>query len=48
MNKKNDQTPPDEFYFDDCPICRAMREGRANTEEGLKAAFDEAKKMQEQ
>ena len=29
-------------YFDDCPICQAMKEDRANTMEELKVAFDEA------
>ena len=30
--------------FDDCPICRAMRDGRADTLEGLTEAFREAKR----
>ncbi|MCX6717744.1 MAG: hypothetical protein NTU76_03670 [Candidatus Taylorbacteria bacterium] len=31
--------------FDDCPICQAMKNGKANTVEGLKKAFDEANKI---
>ncbi|MEI8123638.1 MAG: hypothetical protein WCG60_00500 [bacterium] len=31
--------------FDDCPICQAMKNGKANTMEGLKNAFDEANKI---
>ena len=34
-------------FFDDCSICRAMKEGRASTEEGLKNAFKEAAKRRE-
>ncbi len=30
---------------DDCAICRAMKEGRAGTEEGLLKAFAEAEKQ---
>lgn len=29
--------------FDDCPICQAMKEGKAGTEEELKEAFRKAK-----
>lgn len=32
-------------YFDNCPICQAMKEGRANTMEELKKAFDEANRV---
>lgn len=48
MNKKsrNNGTPSDRF-FDDCPICRAVREaekkGRDLTEAELKEAFQKAK-----
>lgn len=31
-------------YFDDCPICQAMKNGTADTLEGLVNAFKEAKK----
>ena len=41
---------PDEFYFDDCPICKAMRaadeRGRALSSEELKRAFKKANKKQ--
>lgn len=30
-------------FFDDCPICQAMKEGKAGTEEELKEAFRKAK-----
>ena len=30
-------------FFDDCPICQAMKEGKAGTLEELKAAFQKAK-----
>lgn len=30
-------------FFDDFPICRAMKEGKAGTEEELKEAFQKAK-----
>lgn len=37
-----------EFYFDDCPICRAMKKAEIKGEnlsmDELKQAFDEAKK----
>jgi hypothetical protein len=36
-NKKED------FEFDDCPICQAMKEGKAGTLEELKEAFRKAK-----
>ena len=32
-------------YFDNCPICQAMKEGRADTVEELKVAFDEANRI---
>lgn len=31
--------------FDDCPICQAMKNGEANTVEGLKKVFDEANEL---
>lgn len=34
-----------EHLDDDCPICRAMKEGRAETEEELIEAFREAKRQ---
>ena len=34
------------FLSDDCAICRAMKEGRACTEEELRAAFAEAERQQ--
>ncbi len=33
-------------YFSDCSICQAMKDGRADTMEGLKRAFDEANAQQ--
>ncbi|MBU2037315.1 hypothetical protein KJ866_03925 [Patescibacteria group bacterium] len=30
-------------FFDDCPICQAMKEGKAGTSEELKEAFQKAK-----
>lgn len=35
----------DEFEFDDCPICQAMKEGKAGTMEDLKEAFQKAKEQ---
>jgi len=36
----------DDFEFDDdCPICKAMKEGRAGTMEELKEAFKKAKEQ---
>lgn len=32
-------------YFDDCPICQAMKAGKANTLEELKQAFQKAKEQ---
>jgi tetratricopeptide (TPR) repeat protein len=40
-NKKNNQVWEG---FDDCPICRAMKDGTANNLEGLEKAFKEAEK----
>ncbi|TSC92667.1 MAG: hypothetical protein CEN89_535 [Candidatus Berkelbacteria bacterium Licking1014_7] len=31
--------------FDDCPVCRAMKDGTADTVEGLLKAFQEAEKQ---
>lgn len=39
-NKKNEWEG-----FDDCPVCRAMKNGEANSLEGLMKAFKEAEKM---
>ena len=35
----------DDFEFDDCPICQAMKEGKAGTLEELKEAFKKAKEQ---
>ena len=35
----------DDFEFDDCPICQAMKEGKASTMEELKEAFKKAKEQ---
>jgi len=43
MNSKKGDN--DWKYFDDCPICQAMKEGRANTVEELREAFKEAKRQ---
>jgi hypothetical protein len=47
MNHKRYQDS--EFYFDDCPICRAVKkaedENRDLTYDELKKAFDKAKKQ---
>lgn len=40
MSHKNNDEPE---FFDDCPICQAMKEGKAGTEEELKEAFRKAK-----
>lgn len=32
-------------YFDDCPICQAMKNGTADTLEGLTEAFREAERQ---
>lgn len=40
-NKKNNE---EWKGFCGCPICEAMKDGTANTSEGLKKAFDEAEK----
>lgn len=46
--KKHKKDSGDDFYFDDCLICRAMKkaeeEGRELSAEELLAAFDEANK----
>lgn len=34
------------FYFDDCPICRGMKEGKANTAEDFIKLLDEANSQQ--
>jgi hypothetical protein len=39
MPKKKEEVE----LFDDCPICQAMKEGKAGTEEELKEAFRKAK-----
>lgn len=42
---KNPKKSKDEFeFFDDCPICQAMKEGK-NSMEDLEKAFREAKKQ---
>jgi len=35
----------DDFEFDDCPICQAMKEGKASTMKELKEAFKKAKEQ---
>lgn len=37
--KKNKNKKDEWEGFDDCPICQAMKEGRAGTTEELKEAF---------
>ncbi len=39
MSKKKEEFE----LFDDCPICQAMKEGKAGTREELKKAFKKAK-----
>lgn len=47
-DKKNNQQN-DDFYFDDCPICQAMKfaeeEGRYPTLEEFREAFQKAKEQ---
>ncbi len=44
-NKKEKKNKKDEWEgFDDCAICQAMKNGIANTAEGLMKAFQEAEK----
>jgi hypothetical protein len=42
-SKKSDESWD---YFCDCPICQAMKNGTADTLEGLRAAFKEAEEKQ--
>ena len=35
----------DDFEFDDCPICQAMKKGEASTMKELKEAFEKAKEQ---
>ena len=46
---KNKNSKKDEEFFDDCPICQAMKaakeQGREPTEEELKEAFKKAKEQ---
>ena len=43
MKKQKSKNKEDDWEgFDDCPICQAMKEGRAGTTEELKEAFLEA------
>lgn len=35
----------EDFEFDDCPICQAMKAGKAGTMEELKEAFKKAKEQ---
>jgi len=35
----------EDFEFDDCPICQAMKEGKAGTMKELKEAFEKAKEQ---
>lgn len=51
--KKSDETvlvSSSENFYDDCPICQAMKkaeeEGRSLSEKELEEAFDEANKQQ--
>jgi hypothetical protein len=48
MKKKLAKNQKKEFYFDDCPICQAMKkaeeEGRSPSLNELKEAFRKAKK----
>ena len=41
---KNNRSQKPWSDFPDCPICRAMNEGRGNTLEDLKRVFKEANK----
>lgn len=47
--KKHKKDSGDDFYFDDWPICRAMKKaeekGRQLSSEELKKAFDEAERQ---
>jgi len=43
MKYKNKNKNNNDFFFDDCPICQALKEGKNSTKE-LKKAFLEAKK----
>ncbi len=44
MKKENNKNKKDEWEgFDDCPICQAMKNGKADNAEGLMKAFQEAK-----
>ena len=36
----------EDFEFDDCPICQAMKAGKAGTMEELKEAFKKAKEQE--
>ncbi|OGD80181.1 hypothetical protein A2368_03655 [Candidatus Collierbacteria bacterium RIFOXYB1_FULL_49_13] len=46
--KKSNTKDVEDFFFDDCPICQAMKkaakEGRSLSESELRAAFAEAEK----
>lgn len=48
MSKLSEQENENNFLFDDCPICQAMKEadanGRSLTMKELKKAFKKAKK----
>jgi len=42
---KNMSHKKEDFEFDDCPICQAMKEGKAGTMKELKEAFEKAKEQ---
>lgn len=41
MSRKKDNFE----FFDNCPICQAMKQGKASTEEEIKEAFQKAKEQ---